>query len=97
MVMPLVYGREVLGTLFLRASREAPFTEAEMRFCRIAAAASANALKNALLYRDVTQEAARHRATGEKLRRVLDGTPGRDRRDRCVGDASPSSIARPRT
>ena len=75
LVMPLVYGREVLGTLFLRASREAPFTEAEMRFCRIASAASANALKNALLYRDVAEEAARHRATGEKLRRVLDGTP----------------------
>jgi len=75
LVMPLVYGREVLGTLFLRASREVPFTESEMRFCRIAAASSANALKNALLYRDVASEAARHRGTGEKLRRVLDGTP----------------------
>ncbi len=75
LVIPLCYGREVLGTLFLRASRETPFTETEMRFCRIAAAASANALKNAALYRDAAQEAARHRATGEKLRRVLDGTP----------------------
>ena len=27
------------------------------------------------LYRDVTRESARHRATGEKLRRVLDGSP----------------------
>jgi len=75
LVMPLVYGKEVLGTLFLRATREVPFTDPEMRFCRIAAASSANALKNALLYRDVAQEAARHRGTGEKLRRVLDGTP----------------------
>ena len=75
LVMPLVYNKEVLGTLFLRASREVPFTESEMRFCRIAAASSANALKNALLYRDVASEAARHRSTGEKLRRVLDGTP----------------------
>jgi two-component system NtrC family sensor kinase len=75
LVMPLVYGEEVLGTLFLRASREVPFTEGEMRFCRIAASTSANALKNALLYRDVAQESARHRATGEKLRRVLDGSP----------------------
>jgi two-component system NtrC family sensor kinase len=75
LVLPLVYGKEVLGTLFLRASRDIPFTESEMRFCRIAAATSANALKNALLFRDVAQEAARHRATGEKLRRVLDGTP----------------------
>ena len=75
LVLPLVFGREVLGTLFLRASRTEPFTEREMRFCRVAAAASANAVKNALLYRDVTGEAARHRETGEKLRRVLDGTP----------------------
>jgi two-component system NtrC family sensor kinase len=75
LVVPMVFGRDVLGTLFLRANRETRFTEAETRFCRIAAAASANALKNALLYRDVAQEAARHRATGEKLRRVLDGTP----------------------
>ncbi len=75
LVLPLVYGKEVLGTLFLRASRDVPFTESEMRFCRIAAASSANALKNALLFRDAAQEAARHRATGEKLRRILDGTP----------------------
>jgi two-component system NtrC family sensor kinase len=75
LVMPLVFGREVLGTLFLRASREVPFTERDMRFCRVAAAASTNALKNALLYRDAATESARHRATGEKLRRVLDGTP----------------------
>jgi len=75
LVLPLVFGREVLGTLFLRASRTEPFTEREMRFCRVAAGASANALKNALLYRDVADEAVRHRATGEKLRRVLDGTP----------------------
>ncbi len=75
LVLPLVYGKEVLGTLFLRANRAVPFTESEMRFCRIAAASSANALKNALLFRDAAQEAARHRTTGEKLRRVLDGTP----------------------
>jgi two-component system NtrC family sensor kinase len=75
MVLPLVFNREVLGTLFLRATREAPFSDAEIRFCRVAAAASANALKNALLFRDVKHEAARHRETSETLRRVLDGTP----------------------
>lgn len=75
MVLPLVFGKEVLGTLFLRASRERPFTEPEIRFCRVAAATCANALKNALLYEDVQREAAKHRETGEKLRHVLDGTP----------------------
>ncbi len=75
LVVPLVFGGEVLGTLFLRANREAPFTDTELRFARTVAAASANALKNALLYREITREAESHRETGEKLRRVLDGTP----------------------
>lgn len=74
-VLPLVFGKEVLGTLFLRASRQRPFTAGEIRFCRVAAGASANALKNALLYREVAMEAARHRTTSETLRRVLDCTP----------------------
>jgi two-component system NtrC family sensor kinase len=75
MVLPLVFGRDVLGTLFLRATRGERFTPSEIRFCKVAAGASANALKNALLYRDVSMEAARHRATGEKLRRLLDCSP----------------------
>ncbi|MBZ5637515.1 MAG: response regulator [Acidobacteriia bacterium] len=75
LVLPLVFGREVLGTLFLRASRETPFHPVEIRFCRVAAGASANALKNALLFREVAMEAARHRSTSEKLRQVLDCTP----------------------
>ena len=37
----------------------------------MAAGASANALKNSLLYRDVSLEAARHRETSERHRRVL--------------------------
>jgi len=75
LVVPLVFGREVLGTLFLRARQERPYTDEELRFCKVVAASSANALKNALLYREVAQEAERHRATGEKLRRIVDGTP----------------------
>jgi PAS domain S-box-containing protein len=75
MVLPLVFGRDVLGTLFLRATRGEQFSAEEIRFCKVAAGASANALKNAMLYRDVTMEAARHRATGEKLRRLLDCSP----------------------
>jgi len=75
LVVPLVYGQEVLGALFLRTGRESPFSADEIRFCKLAAGASGNALKNALLYRDVAGESERHRITGEKLRRVLDGTP----------------------
>ena len=75
LVVPLVYGRAVLGALFLRTRRADPFSSDEIRFCKLAAGASANALKNALLYRDVAAESEKNRATGEKLRRILDGTP----------------------
>jgi PAS domain S-box-containing protein len=75
LVLPLVFGQEVLGTLFLRARRDHPFAPEELRFCRVAAGASANALKNAMLYEQVARESERQRATGETLRRVLDGTP----------------------
>ncbi|MDX1387936.1 MAG: histidine kinase dimerization/phospho-acceptor domain-containing protein, partial [Acidobacteriota bacterium] len=75
LVAPLVFNKEVLGTLFLRASRGRPFTPSEIRFCKVAAGASANALKNALLYRDVSVAAVEHRTTSETLRRVLDCSP----------------------
>src|SRR4029450_5686474 len=66
LVVPLLFGREVLGTMFLRANRKVePFSREEVRFCRVAAGTSANALKNALLYGDVAAEAERHRVTGE--------------------------------
>ncbi len=68
LVLPLIVGREVVGALFLRSERQAQFTADAQRFCKLAAGVSANALKNALLYRDVKE-------TGEKLRRILDATP----------------------
>ena len=75
LVVPLLFGREVIGALFLRGRSERPFTADELRFCKVASGASANALKNAMLYREVKQESAGHRETSEKLRRVLDGSP----------------------
>jgi PAS domain S-box-containing protein len=74
LVLPLLFGKEVLGALFLK-SREELFLPEDLRYCKVAASVSANALKNATLYRDVTREAARHQETGEKLRRIVDGTP----------------------
>jgi PAS domain S-box-containing protein len=75
LVLPLLFGHEVVGALFLKSRKHGRFDPEVQRFCRVVACVSANALKNAMLYRDVTREAARHRETGEKLRRVLDGTP----------------------
>jgi PAS domain S-box-containing protein len=75
LVLPLVFGNDVLGTLFLRARRDKAFTAEELRFCRVAAGVSANALKNAMLYRDMKEQSEQYQAMGEKLRRVLDCTP----------------------
>jgi PAS domain S-box-containing protein len=75
LVVPLLFGDEVLGVLSVRFRETRPFSPAELRLCKVVAGTSANALKNALLFRDVQREAAEHQATGEKLRRVLDCTP----------------------
>jgi GAF domain-containing protein len=45
LIIPMVYQEEILGTLFLRTSRDRrPFTKAEMLFCQVAARIGANAL-----------------------------------------------------
>jgi len=75
LVVPLLFGREVIGALFVRGRAGRPFTPDELRFCTVAAGASANALKNAMLYREVSEESSSHRETAEKLRRVLNGSP----------------------
>ena len=73
LVLPLIFGDEVLGALTVRSAR--PFGAEEIRFCKVVAGASANAIKNALLYREMTQKAEQNRQIGEKLRRLLDCTP----------------------
>jgi PAS domain S-box-containing protein len=77
MVIPMVFGSDVLGTLCLRASRARhEFSPREIEFCTAVARASANALKNAMLHRQVREESGRHRRLSEKLSRILDNSPG---------------------
>jgi len=68
LIQPLVVGTETVGVLFVKSPRASSFPPAVLRFCRVVADVSANALKNALLYRDVKE-------AGDKLRRVLDASP----------------------
>jgi len=68
LLLPLSVGREVLGVLCLKSPRADAFDPAQVNFCKAAAALSANALKNAVLYREA-------REAGDKLRRVLDASP----------------------
>jgi len=65
MIVPMVYGRDVLGTLFLRVARTAGgFTERETKFCQIVANAAANALKNAQLFEKLRHQAITDGLTG---------------------------------
>jgi len=76
LVVPLLHCDDLLGTLCLRTAREGQnFSEREISFCTAVARASANALKNAFLHRQVLEESTRHRTTSEKLARILSHSP----------------------
>ncbi len=65
MIVPMVYGKDVLGSLFLRVARsEGGFTERERKFCQIVANAAANALKNAQLFEKLRHQAITDGLTG---------------------------------
>ena len=75
-VIPITFGEDLLGTLFLRSARaKQDFSKREVKFCTAVARASANALKNAILHRQVLEESESHRSTGEKLARILNHSP----------------------
>lgn len=72
LVVPMVHGDELVGTVLVRsASSHADLTPSVVDFCQAIANVSANAVKNALLYRRVKEESARHRASVEKLQNIL--------------------------
>ncbi|HET8946062.1 MAG TPA: ATP-binding protein, partial [Candidatus Polarisedimenticolia bacterium] len=76
LVLPLLHGNELLGMLFLRAARpERRFTAEEITSCQVVANASANALRNAMLYDEARREARVRRETAQKLQNILDHYP----------------------
>jgi len=76
LVVPLAVDDAVFGALCLRAEREPPeFSPREVHFCSAVAQAWANAMKNALLHRQVIEESDRRRSAGESLQRILDHSP----------------------
>jgi PAS domain S-box-containing protein len=76
LVLPLMYGENLLGMLFLRAARDGRhFSAAEIASCQVVANASANALRNAMLYDEVRTEARSRREAGQKLQNILDHFP----------------------
>jgi signal transduction histidine kinase/CheY-like chemotaxis protein len=77
LVIPLIFGDEVLGTLCLRAALDhEDIGEREIQLCTAVARASANVLKNVLLHRKVQAESNQRLATSEKLERVFNHSPG---------------------
>jgi len=76
LVLPLLHGNELLGMLFLRAARtERRFSAQEITSCQVVANASANALRNAMLYDEARREARVRRETAHQLQNVLDHYP----------------------
>ena len=73
LVVPMIHKDDLVGTLLLRAASSRDHFDARtVAFCQAIASASANALKNALLYRQMKDAAARHRATAEKFQSILE-------------------------
>ncbi len=72
LVLPLVFGDSLLGMLFLRAARpQGRFSPAEIDACQVVANASANALRNAMLYEEMRTEARRRKESADKLQNIL--------------------------
>ena len=76
LVLPILYQDSLLGMLFLRAARvERRFTREEITACQVVANASASAIKNALLYDQLRQDAQSRQQEAEKLQKILDQFP----------------------
>jgi two-component system NtrC family sensor kinase len=76
LVLPLMHGESLLGMLFLRAARDGRhFRPEEIASCKVVANASANALRNAMLYDEIRVEARGRRETAQKLQQILDHFP----------------------
>ncbi|HEU4403368.1 MAG TPA: ATP-binding protein [Candidatus Polarisedimenticolia bacterium] len=75
-VLPLMFRENLLGMLFLRAARaERRFSTDEITACQVVANASANALKNAMLYEQARSDARTRKETADKLQSILDNSP----------------------
>jgi PAS domain S-box-containing protein len=75
-VLPMMSGDSLLGMLFIRAARqEGRFSAEEIDICQVVANASANALRNAMLFEQVRSEARSRQETLEKLQNILDHFP----------------------
>ena len=76
LVVPLMFEKEMLGMLSVRTARpHEPFSPSEIKACQVVANASANALKNALLFEEMQDEARRRKATSEVLRNIMEHFP----------------------
>ena len=76
LVLPLLFRSDLLGILFLRAARrERRFTLDEIAACQVVAHASTSALRNAMLFEQMRNEARSRQETAEKLQNILDHFP----------------------
>lgn len=68
MVVPIIFRDEVIGILFLRASKEKEgFTEREANLCWMIAGSSANAIKNASLFENLEKNSLELEKANKRL------------------------------
>ncbi len=76
LVVPLLFEKEMLGLLSVRAAgAQKEFSPREIKACQVVANASANALKNAILFEQMQEEAKRRKATSEVLTNIMEHFP----------------------
>jgi two-component system NtrC family sensor kinase len=76
MVVPIVFGDNLLGMLVLRAAGEGRrFSSEDITACQVVANASANAIRNATLYERIASSARANKETADKLQNILDHFP----------------------
>lgn len=76
LVIPLMFQEEILGLLFIRAAKsDQKFSLKEIQASKVIANASANALKNGILFEKMREEMKRRKETSEILRNLMESSP----------------------
>jgi len=75
LVLPLLYREQVLGTLFLRASRKQAFAADELKLCRTVASAAASAINNSMLHGALMERSQQQDRLVARMQSVFDSSP----------------------
>ncbi len=76
LVVPILFQEEIMGLLFVGTARDQKgFAPHEIKACQVVANASANAIKNAILFEQMREESKRRKETSEILQNIMEHFP----------------------